>query len=74
MSISDLMALGLAQEEAIKLTRPNWSIVEQDLCWAGKPGNHIITINDPDYPRLLKEIFNPPLVLFVTGKVQILQS
>lgn len=32
-----------------------------------KYGIHVITIQDADYPRLLKNIFDPPHVLFVQG-------
>lgn len=71
---NDLIKLGLPPKEVIKLKNPNWDTVEQDLAWAQKTGNHIITINDPDYPQLLKEIPNPPLLLFVCGDLQLLKS
>jgi len=73
MSTSDLIKLGLPSNEVIKLKNPNWRMVEQDLHWAEKTGNHIITIKDPDYPSLLKEIANPPLLLFVSGDPQLLK-
>ena len=34
----------------------------------------IITIGDPRYPQALREIFDPPLVLFARGRVELLQS
>lgn len=34
----------------------------------------IITIGDPRYPQALREIFDPPLVLFGRGRVELLQS
>src|SRR5262245_52315899 len=37
-------------------------------------GAELVTIGDPRYPRLLREIFDPPVVLFVRGKVELLQS
>lgn len=69
----ELIKLGLPPKEVSKLKNPNWDMVEQDLVWAQKTGNHIITINDPDYPQLLKEIPNPPLLLFVCGDLQLLK-
>lgn len=72
-STDELIKLGLPSKEVIKLKKPNWDMVEQDLAWAQKTGNHIITINDPDYPQLLKEIPNSPLLLFVCGDLQLLK-
>lgn len=71
--IDELIKLGLPPKEASKLKNPNWDMVERDLAWAQKTGNHIITIKDPDYPLLLKEIPNPPLLLFVCGDLQLLK-
>src|SRR5579863_6242845 len=37
-------------------------------------GADLITIGDPRYPRLLREIFDPPTLLFARGRVELLQS
>ena len=37
-------------------------------------GATMVTIGDPRYPKLLREIFDPPLLLFVRGSVELLQS
>ena len=37
-------------------------------------GATLVTIGDPRYPRILREIFDPPLLLFVRGRVELLQS
>lgn len=51
----------------------NWSQVESDLAWAeSHPDNHIIAFSDPEYPALLKEIADPPLVLFLRGNKALL--
>jgi DNA processing protein len=48
--------------------QPDWNGVEQDLAWlAASPHNHIITLHDPRYPARLKEIADPPPLLFVHG-------
>jgi DNA processing protein len=33
-----------------------------------------VTINDPRYPPLLREIFDPPILLFARGRVELLQT
>ncbi len=51
----------------------DWSVVEQDLAWARQDRHTIITLADPDYPEQLKEIDNPPPVLFVRGDTGLLK-
>jgi DNA processing protein len=44
-----------------------------DFKWANNNDQHVITINDDDYPLLLKEIPNPPQVLYIKGDKDLLQ-
>ena len=37
-------------------------------------GTVLVTIGDPCYPALLREIYDPPILLFVRGKLELLQS
>ena len=34
----------------------------------------LVTIGDPRYPQVLREIFDPPIVLFTRGRVELLKS
>lgn len=49
------------------LQQPDWQAVERDLSWLSQPHCHAITLQDTAYPPLLKEITDPPLVLFAQG-------
>jgi DNA processing protein len=51
---------------------PSWDRVEKDLDWAGKSGCQIICLSDSLYPSLLKEIPDPPPMLFVRGNSEVL--
>lgn len=46
--------------------------MEKDLLWLDQPGNRILTIQAPGYPSQLKEIHDPPPVLFIRGNPEIL--
>jgi DNA processing protein len=35
---------------------------------------HVISITDPRYPALLKEIYDPPPILFARGRLELLQT
>ncbi|MGI9323066.1 MAG: hypothetical protein ACR2PJ_05740, partial [Pseudomonadales bacterium] len=41
---------------------------EADLKWAEKPDHHLIGFTDPEYPVRLKQIFDPPPVLYAVGE------
>ena len=37
-------------------------------------GAQLITINDPEYPQRLRDIFDPPLLLFAMGNMELIDS
>jgi len=43
------------------------------LRWLEAPGHHVLAFDNPNYPALLKEIPNPPPLLFVAGKPALLE-
>jgi len=53
---------------------PDWAIIDEDLTWLIQPNNTIITIYDKIYPQQLKEIPDPPPILFIRGNPDILSS
>jgi len=46
--------------------------VEHALAWLERPGNSVVTLGDADYPKLLLEIPDPPLLLYCRGQLQFL--
>jgi DNA processing protein len=46
--------------------------VDQAIAWAGKSGNHIISVHDPRYPPALRHIADAPPLLYVSGQAQLL--
>lgn len=73
-SRSTLLAAGLSEKLVDILQHPDWVQVESDLLWLEQPQNHALTLLDPAYPAQLKEIANPPPVLFVKGNVALLSQ
>ena len=69
-----LLALGFNERETKALLKPAWHEVDKALHWAMAPDCHLITVMDAAYPALLREIADPPWVLFVTGKREVLTS
>jgi DNA processing protein len=67
-----LQAAGLSSKHIQTLRNPDWSSVDTDLAWNQTPGQYVVTYADATYPPLLKEIADPPLVLYVKGSLQAL--
>ncbi|MBX3709937.1 MAG: DNA-processing protein DprA [Gammaproteobacteria bacterium] len=73
-SKDELIAKGISAEYIQKWQEINGKYIEKDLAWARGDDCHIISIESESYPSLLKEISNPPLILFVHGDVTVLQQ
>ena len=71
---SDWTTLGLAESTLDYLSTPDWRAVEQDLVWLEQPDNDLITWDDPRYPPLLRQIQQPPPLLFVHGDPDCLRA
>lgn len=48
--------------------------VQQVLDWAQSDNQHILTLDDSDYPELLREIADPPIFLYVRGDLELLKA
>jgi DNA processing protein len=62
-----LSAVGLKSDIIKLIKNPDWKTIDNDLTWLQQENNTIITFDDPLYPLQLKEIADPPPVLFVKG-------
>ena len=74
-SRTELEAAGVtgavAQSIASGCTFEDAATQQQKMAEAGAVA---ITIGDPRYPQPLREIFDPPVLLFARGRVELLQS
>jgi DNA processing protein len=67
-----MSALNIEEKTRNKLKNPDWQEVEQDLLWQQTTSQTILVQTDPRYPPLLKNISDPPILLFVKGDPEIL--
>lgn len=69
-----LCDLGIPQRaiEQLKQMRPE--AIEPTLDWLRHPGHQMITLADADYPTLLREIDDPPPVLYLIGDIELLHQ
>lgn len=48
------------------------SQIDKTIEWAQQPGNRVLTLADDDYPKALLDISDPPLLLYVKGRLDLL--
>jgi DNA processing protein len=68
--VSERVALALSSAPAPATT----ALIERTLEWASQPDNLVLTLADKLYPRLLLDIPDPPLLLYVKGRVELLST
>lgn len=74
-SSDELMALGLEKNKARELLSPSlFDQARRVLDWAEKMGHSVLTCDDEDYPETLREIFDPPFVLYGAGNMDVLRE
>jgi DNA processing protein len=72
-SLTELEATGMRAVSAQSIaTGKSLELAQQECVKAAGAGAKIISLSDPEYPPRLKEIYDPPIVLFVKGSVEVL--
>lgn len=65
-------ATGISPRTRAALLAPDWSQVAADVDWFAEPDRYVVTLQDPRYPILLKELPEPPSILFLQGNPDLL--
>lgn len=72
-SLTELEAAGLPASAAQSIaTGRSIELAQEESAKAGAAEIACITLDDPGYPARLRQIYDPPLVLYVRGKVETL--
>jgi DNA processing protein len=72
-SLTELEATGMRAVSAQSIaTGKSFELAQQECDKASEAGARIISLSDPEYPSRLKEIYDPPVILFVKGSVEVL--
>ena len=67
LSAVQMEQAGLPKVVALAIATFDLHLVEADWRWQDKKNHFLLTWCDPDYPPLLKEIHDPPPVLYAIG-------
>lgn len=66
--VSPAQARALAQPPGDATRR----LLDATLAWLDAPGHHVLALGMPDYPALLARIPDPPLLLYIKGRIEVL--
>lgn len=69
-----LATLGLSPKQTLALKQPDWPLINGIIARAQLCKMQLISIDDNDYPCLLKQTVNPPIMLFVQGNCELLNA
>lgn len=74
-SKKDLVAIGLEEKKAEALCSSNLLVrASREIERLDRKGYYLLTKEDKRYPEYLREIFDPPLVLYCAGKAEVLNG
>jgi DNA processing protein len=72
-TLTELEATGMRAVSAQSIaTGKSLELAREECGKATEAGARILALSDPEYPSRLKEIYDPPVILFVKGSVEVL--
>ncbi len=74
LTAEQLLAIGLNSQQQKAILQPNWPQISQIISQCQSIHASIITLADNEYPQLLKQIHNPPIILFAQGNLKLLNQ
>lgn len=76
LTVPDLLKInGIGKERAVSLAKfDEWDKVDRILEKTDKSGAKLLSLTDPEYPALLKQTFDPPVILWVKGSIAALSK
>ncbi len=75
LSPTEMEQAGLPKRLAQTLSQFDFTLIDEDLNWHNASSeHHLLTWESADYPDLLKEIPDPPIVLYAKGQLDALKQ
>jgi DNA processing protein len=72
--LQDMVGDKLAKTLLAPPSAATLALIDKTLAWVARENNHLLTLADDAYPRLLLEIPDPPLLLYATGRIALLNQ
>ncbi len=59
---------------SLLLDQDNAERLDRALAWSAQPEQHLVSLADPEYPQSLLQTPDPPTLLYVRGRLELLNS
>ncbi|MER2516073.1 MAG: DNA-processing protein DprA [Candidatus Accumulibacter phosphatis] len=63
-----------SQAASLLLDTDNRAVIARALAWSAAPGQQLLTLADAEYPQALLQIADPPTLLYVRGRLDLLNE
>jgi len=73
-SLTSLSSFSLSAKQISAISSPDWGKINQIIHDSHSCNSDIVCFDDADYPEKLKQIYDPPLVLFTQGNKKLLSK
>lgn len=70
----ELEQIGLKSSISSEISTFDFNLIDEDFIWEENANHKVLTIEDEEYPYLLKQIYDPPFVLYSAGKTDFLNN
>lgn len=75
LSVGDLTEIGIDKERAKRISSSqSLESADREIEWLTRNHYSILTIDDDKYPGFLREIYDPPYVLYYAGSLDVLEK
>ncbi|EXI69559.1 MAG: DNA protecting protein DprA [Candidatus Accumulibacter adjunctus] len=71
---SSLAAVAGERAASLLLDENDAERIESALAWSTEPSQHLVSLADPEYPQSLLQTADPPTLLYVLGRLELLNS
>jgi DNA processing protein len=73
-ALQNVVSERVAHALTAPLSDETQALIDKTMAWAEQDGNHVLTLADAHYPKRLFDIADPPLVLYVKGRIDLLSA
>jgi DNA processing protein len=73
-ALNEIVSERLARSLLAPITDTVHALIDKTVTWAAQEGNYVLTLADAAYPKALLEIPDPPLLLYVKGRIELLDQ
>ena len=74
LALRQIVSERVAQALLAQPTDDALALIDNTRAWLQQAGNHLLTLADAAYPQALLDIGDPPLMLYVKGRLELLSA